>query len=104
LDDGKKVLDFGIQPGKLHIQNRLSRMQYYIHRAGQLRQTPSHHRPHAAPDAVAFDRSAQHLAHGKPHAGAGMVAALAAEHGYIPRKMPLALLVDSLKVRVFQQP
>jgi hypothetical protein len=33
-----------------------------------------------------------------------VVAAITAEHGYIPRKMSLALLVDSLKVRMFQQP
>jgi hypothetical protein len=33
-----------------------------------------------------------------------MVATVTAEHGYIPRKMSLALLVDSLKIRVFQQP
>jgi hypothetical protein len=104
LDDGKKLLDFRIQFGKLKFQNRFSGMQHHVHGADQLPQAPLHRRPQAAPDAVAFDRSAQHLAYGKSHAGAGLVAAFTVKHGHIPRKMLPALLVNRLKVRMLQQP
>jgi hypothetical protein len=103
LDDGKKLLDFRIQLGKLQLQNRLSGMQYHIHGPGQLPQSPPHGRPHTAANAVAFHRSAQHFAHGKSYPRTCLVAAITVKDGNIPRKMLSPLPVNSLKVCMLQQ-
>ncbi len=78
-------------------------MQHYVQGTGQLRKPPLHGRPHAAPDTIALHGASQHLTHGESHSRTCLVAALTVIHRNIPRKMFLALLVNSLKVCVLQQ-
>jgi hypothetical protein len=103
LDGGKQLLDFPLQFGKFQIQHRLPGVHHHVQGTHELPQVLLHDRPHAPPDPVAFDSAAQHLAHGKAHAGTGSVIAFAVKRRDVSGKLLFAMLIDRLKIRVLQK-
>src|SRR5215467_5555554 len=100
---GKYLGDLRVQLRELERQDGLSRVQHNVQRPGQLRQVPLHGRAHPSANAIALDRPSKHFAYRKTHARAVGTAALAIESDHISREMLFALLIDGLKIRVFEQ-
>jgi hypothetical protein len=104
LDENENLLDLRIQLGEFQFQNRLPGMQHHINGTSQRTQTPLNRCPHAPPDTVALYRPTQSFTHGETNSRASLVVTYSIKRRHIPRKMSLALLIDSLKVRMLQQP
>jgi hypothetical protein len=63
---------------------------------------------HSPLDAIAFDRSSQHLAHGKSYTGGAgrcgcFPVAPQKKHRHVSRELPATILVHPLKIRVLPQ-
>ena len=95
---------------KGNVANALARIKHDVDRTVAGLGREPYRVAHPPLDAVALDRSSQHLAHGETYTWRvgrshrfRAAAAPQKEHGHVSRKLPAAALVHPLKIRVLQQ-
>ncbi len=89
-------------------QYRAPGIEHNIHWSFQLLPCAADGFSHAAPDAIPFDRAANHLADGKANARTAfhitrVAAATQEKHRHVSRELPAAVLIYPLEVCMFQQ-
>ncbi len=104
---GKDTRNLALKPGKLHIQHHPSRMQDHIHARRQLAQMQAHRFSHTPADAVPFHCTAQHTprrqSHSRLRACRILGRSCAKEIAHRSQRIPSALPIHALVVRVFSQ-
>jgi hypothetical protein len=106
LDYLECLRDFGLQITEVSRQRRALGIDHHIHGNATREGTQPHSLAQAASDSISLDRAAQRLTDCEADSRALclIMRALQVKHCHVCRKLPAALLVNSLKIRMTQQP